>query len=108
VDEAAKTVEFVAQYDATTTGLLQSPYEGDDDVLDNGDILADFGWVEQENGVTNADLGYGAVTARIVEIDPSQPDSPALDVRLSLDPAAYGNGASAFRVQRIPSLADPE
>ena len=44
----------------------------------------------------------------MVEMDPNQPDSPALDLCLTLDPAEVSAGASLFRVQRIPALTDPQ
>ena len=58
--------------------------------------------------MTNLDLGYRTVAGHVVEMDPNQPCSPALDLPPTLDPAEGSNGASLFQVQRIPALTDPK
>jgi len=105
VDPVAMTVEQVASFAETSNGELFSPALGDADPQPiTGNVLADFGFLDGEEGLLNADLGRGRKSIRLIEFDPDQPTSPALDLRLYSDAKALTEGYKMYRAHKIPSL----
>ena len=105
VDPVAMTVEMVGGYAETATGELYSPALGDADPMPlTGNILGDFGFIDGESGQTHYDLGRGRKAVRLVEMDPDNPSTPALDVRLSSDRKEFPEGWKMYRASKIPSL----
>jgi len=102
VDEAAMTVEQVWEVRDTSTGPVYSGALGDADVLANGNVLATFGWVTQDNGVDNVDLGRGRRSSRLIE---ARPDGEILlDLRLSSHYDNAPDGWKTYRAERVPEL----
>ena len=104
VDPVAMTIEQLWSYRDTPSGDLVATAVGDADLLDNGNVLADFGLVVSEGGVANRNLGLAFRSARIIEFEPSDPDPPALDIRLSAPDGDPTDGWRTFRAERIPPI----
>jgi hypothetical protein len=105
VDEDRMTVEQVWQFSDTTTGPIYSGSLGDADRLPRtGNVLAVYGHVTEEAGVENGALGWGELTARIIEIDRDRPAVPPLDLRLFSDALEEPSGWKLYRAEHIPSL----
>jgi hypothetical protein len=88
---------------ATSVGPLYSPVTGNADTLENGHVLADFGYLTELQGQNNVDAGLGAIAARVVEFDPTTLEEIW---HLSLSTRAEDNDAGwyAYRAHRIPSV----
>lgn len=105
VDPAAGTFTELWSYTSTTTGDVYASARGDADLLANGNVLADFGTVDSENGLDYGDdLGWGNFGARIVEWAPDRPDAPVLDLRVRSDAAVEAGGWTVYRAERLASL----
>jgi hypothetical protein len=106
VDEDARTVRQVAEW--APPQRLQSPALGDADPLPvTGNVLADFGFVDHEDGVENEALGRGHRAIRLIEADPAEPE-PLLDLRLWTPADTEPKGVKAYRAEAIPSLYPPD
>jgi arylsulfate sulfotransferase len=102
VDEDARTVEQRWEFAPTVEGPLFAFALGDADRLSTGGVLAVFGMLTSEGGVTNLAAGRGHLSARIIEFDPVAGDELA-DLRVSSpDPTSEGWGV--YRARRIESL----
>lgn len=102
VDADARTVEEVFSFDQSSTGPLFSEALGDADSQPiTGNILADFGFLDGEGGIENADLGWGRKSVRLVEFAPD--GSVVLDIRLRSDIGAEPEGWRAYRSERLPA-----
>jgi hypothetical protein len=100
VDAVAHTVEQEFAFDATTTGPLRCEAIGDADVQPiTGNVLADYGFVADENGVTNAENGWGRMSARLVEYAPD--GDVVADWRVRSDVHAEAEGWKVYRAERI-------
>jgi arylsulfate sulfotransferase len=105
IDEQARTVTFAWELCQTSTGPLFSGANGDADVQPlTGNVLADYGMVNTEDGVPNEEMGMGKRTVRFVEWDPADPLHPVMDLRLWGPLDEEPEGWQAFRVERIESL----
>lgn len=100
VDEAARTVEFVGERLATSTGPMASPIMGDADgsLLGRDHVLGVWAWVPDEGDGPVAAAGWGDVVARVVEFD--GPDV-VLDLRLRVDGRRWPGGGYVFRAERV-------
>ncbi len=103
IDEARGTVEELWSW-RHPAARLWSGAMGDADLQpQTGNVIGVWGFVGEEDGIANTDLGFGARTARIAEIDPALSE-PLLDVRLRSDPADNPDGYFVYRAQRIAPL----
>ncbi len=102
VDRVERTVSAAFRFDATTTGPLFSSALGDADVQpQTGNVLADYGFLDDEGGMLHADLGWGRKAVRLVEYTPA--GDVVLDVRLRSDLATESEGWNTYRAERILS-----
>ncbi|MFT4625735.1 MAG: arylsulfate sulfotransferase [Myxococcota bacterium] len=105
VDEEAGTVRQRWTFDELTDGPVFAFALGDADHLDNGDVLAVWGWVESEQDVAYTSMGRGIRGARIVEFEPGAASPLVLDLRMTspvydVQPVGW----SAYRAQRVERL----
>ena len=108
VDEDRMTVEQVWQFSDTTTGPLLATAMGDADRLPRtGNVLAVFGYLSAEGGVSNRERGWGDLSARILEIDRDRPEDPPLDLRVYAPRAAEPSGWRIYRAESVPTLYPP-
>ncbi len=87
----------------TATGPLRSKALGDADLQPRtGNVLATYGFVQEEGAVTNEDAGRGHYTARLIEWDRATPDAPVLDLRV-WGPLEEGPGGwQVYRAEKVP------
>ncbi len=105
IDPVARTVSERWSIDSTRTGWLFSDAVGDADFLPTtGHVLAVYGRLEGEAELANADVGRAAVHARVVEVDPSTPELPVMDLRIWSRPDDVEEGWTVYRAQRIDRL----
>jgi arylsulfate sulfotransferase len=105
LDEQARTVAFAWELCQTSTGTLFSGANGDADVQPiTGNLLADYGLVNHEDGVSNEEMGRGKRSVRFVEWEMASPEHPVMDLRLWGPLDTEPEGWQAFRVERIPTL----
>jgi hypothetical protein len=103
IDAVARTVRQDWAFADTSVGALISTATGNAAVLDNGNILAAYGFLNQLRGDWNVDLGLGRYAVRVIEFDPQTLEEIW---HLSLGTLHEDNagGWYAYRAQRIPSL----
>jgi hypothetical protein len=83
VSELDHTIQQTWEYRETLTGELYSSAFGDADYLEGDNILGVFGFLYQEGGVDNNDLGLGDKSARVIEIARDRDDEVVWDVRFN-------------------------
>ena len=104
VDPERMEVEETWSYAETLTGTLFVSTMGDvDELPQTGHILANFGNIREEAGVSNQANGWGSASARIIEIDPESPESPVADIRVRSDLSMSSGGWNVYRAERIPA-----
>ena len=109
VDAARMQVQEVWSYDETLTGTLLAETMGDaDDLPLTGNVLATFGNLKGEAELANPSRGWGDASARIIEVDPELPESPALDLRVRSERSLNRRGWNVYRSERIPAGLYPE
>lgn len=102
IDAVTRTVRQRFAFGETSTGPLYARVMGDADLLPNGDLLADFGYLEREGeDLPYDEQGLGRYGVRIVEFDPERPDAPALDLRLVSDGQIAPSGFQLYRARKI-------
>ncbi len=93
IDPEAGTVEQTWEYRSTIDGQpVFTPFVGDADLLNNGDVLITFGGI---NG------GIDGLSAQILEVVPSQPEGGEVLFDLRVE---GGAGWIVYRAERIPSV----
>lgn len=101
IDEQAMTVRQAWSWRPTGPGL-QSPRMGDADPLPHtGNILANFGWIEE--GPVGTDGRPQSVWMRLVELDPASGEA-WLDLGLRSPDDGGPPGVRSYRSESIPSL----
>jgi hypothetical protein len=96
------TVSQELELTGSTTGPLHSEILGDADPLPlTGDVLADYGFLDREGDVRNADRGWGLRSGRLVEYAPT--GEVVLDVRIRTDAAVDPVGRAVYRAERLGS-----
>ncbi len=93
IDPEAGTVEQVWEYRSTIDDQpVFTPFVGDADLLENGNVLITFGGVND---------GIEGLSAQIVEVKPSLPEGGdvAFDLRVE-----GGAGWIVYRAERVPSI----
>lgn len=109
IDEAARTVRQDWVFDEPGGGALFSGAVGDVDLLPGGTVLSTWGFLDRlPDGQSNEALGLGRRSARILELDPTDPGDvrQIWELYLSNDAVDNAMGWTVYRAQRIPSL-DP-
>jgi hypothetical protein len=105
IDPVARTVEERWAIAATRTGYLYSEAVGDADYLpETGHVLAVYGRLQGEGDIDNAAVGRGTHHARVIEMDPTTPELPVLDVRLWSPADVIPDGWTVYRAQRTARL----
>jgi hypothetical protein len=93
----------------TTTGYLYAEARGDADLLPTGHVLADFGFVEAEQGLDyDEDLGWGRKGVRIVVWPDVETAEPVTDLRLRSDGAIEPDGWTSYRAEMLANLYPTE
>ena len=105
IDEAAMTVRELWSWEPEET-LLSNALGNAVWMPQTGHVLADFGFLEREGDVSNADLGRGQRHARLIEIAPGEAQA-VVDARLWIDASVQPNGVKVYRVTHVPSLYGP-
>ncbi len=102
VDAAGGTVRAAFRFEGSATGPLYSPAIGDADFQPvTGNVLADYGFLDEENDVAHAQLGWGRKAVRLVEYAPD--GAVVLDIRLRSDLPEDPEGWITYRAERIGS-----
>ena len=104
VSELDRTIQQTWEYRETLTGELYSSAFGDADYLDGDNILGVFGFLYQEGGVDNNDLGLGDKSARVIEIARDRDNQVVWDVRFNGVADIAPGGWQVHRAQRLESL----
>jgi len=105
IDEAAMEIRQIWSWSDLPDGPLFSNSQGDADWMPTtGNVLGVWGFLWQEGKGKNTELGRGARSARIVEIDPVT-DEIVWDLNVySADPETVRHGWTVYRAERVPSL----
>ncbi len=104
IDDVAMTVEQVWEYGENITDTLFTPFIGDADWQPtSGNVVITYGAVSFVGGVPSADLGFGAIHTRIIEVTDDIVPTIVFDLAM-YDGADPTNRISTFRSERIPSL----
>ena len=94
------TVRQTWAYADTLTGREYAAAFGDADYTPSGTVLGVWGFLVQEGGVRNRDLGLGIKSARLIEVDPTD-DTVVWDLRLNSTAAEAPEGWQVHRAQRL-------
>ncbi len=103
IDEDAMTVTQDWSYEETEVGPLYSLAVGEHDVLDNGNSLGTFGFLTGDKDGTNVEKGWGADSARIIELDPVS-GREQWHIHLYSEGADNPDGWTAYRSHRIAAV----
>jgi hypothetical protein len=103
IDRVTRTVRQDWAFVTTSVGPLFSQATGNAEPLENGDVLAAYGFLTEVGGIPNADLGLGQNAVRVIELDPVTLDE-VWHLSLSTPLADNPSGWFAYRAHRIPSL----
>lgn len=106
IDEQAMTIAQSWEFDESSVGTLFSEAVGDVDLLENGNVLSAWGFLQTQPGGQPwyGDVGLGAKAVRVIEIDPVTRDE-IWHIHLTVDAALNEQGVTAYRAERIPSLS---
>ncbi len=106
IDEQAMTIAQAWSFDRSTVGTLFSEAVGDVDLLENGNVLSAWGYLQTLPGGETwyGEVGLGDKAVRVIEIDPVTMDE-IWHIHLTVDAAINAAGITAYRAERIPTLA---
>jgi arylsulfate sulfotransferase len=105
IHTADMSVEQLWEYADPPGGPLFCSVFGDADLQPStGNILAVFGAVKADFGLTNDERGWGTDAARIIEFVPQSEASPVLDLRVYAEVADVPSGFKTYRAERTPAL----
>ena len=106
IDEQAMTIAQAWEFDRIAAGTLFSEAVGDVDLLENGNVLSSWGFLQTLPGGQTwyGEAGFGDKAVRVIEIDPETLDE-VWHVHLTVDAAINAAGVTAYRAERIPQLS---
>lgn len=106
INEQTMEVSQVWEYGTDIPERLYADFIGDADSLPiTGNTLINFGGTQATGGVVNDDIGRGAISVRLVEVDHGTPAERVFD--MAMYNPAVGSRISVYRAERIPSLYPP-
>lgn len=103
IDRLTRTVTQDWAYIGTSVGPLFSQATGNAAPLENGDVLAAYGFLTSVGDTENADAGLGENAIRVIELDPETLEE-VWHLSLTTPADANASGWFAYRAHRIPSL----
>jgi len=106
IDEQAMTISQQWEFDRIADGTLFAEAVGDVDVLENGNVLSAWGYLQTLPGGKTwyTQAGFGDKAVRVIEIDPVTLDE-VWHIHLTVDGVVNPAGVTAYRAERIPALA---
>lgn len=104
VDENNMTISQVWEY---THEDIFTPFIGDADYLENGNVLTTFGGItELEDGTPTYSITEGVLSARLIEVTPDK--EVVFDLYIRGETPEVGGGYLVYRAEKIPAIQLPE